>query len=84
MKTKRVVFFTMVQHPTNGWMRVGSAYSSREAAAGWLPFVRKCWRICRVRVVQCTLRLVDGVLDEKSKLVLDKKFNMDAPTEVAR
>lgn len=77
---KRAVYFTMVQHPVKGWMRVGSTYKTRESAAEWLPFVRKCWRmVCRVRVSQCTLRLVNGELDEKSKRVLDTKFNMDAP-----
>jgi hypothetical protein len=77
----QTVFFTMVNHPAKGWMRVGKAYGSRDAAREWLPFVRGAWRGMRVKVVQCTLRWINGQLDEKSRTVLDKRFNMDAPNE---
>ncbi len=78
MKTKRVVFFTMVRHPVKGWIRAGNAYGSRKAAAEWIPFVRGSWRGCKVKVSQCTLRFEDGVLCEATRQVLDKKYNLDA------
>ena len=37
---RRTVYFTMVNHPLKGWVRVGNAYSSRKTAQGWLGFVR--------------------------------------------
>lgn len=75
----RVVFFTMVRHPTRGPLRVGNAYGSRKAAADWLPFVRGSWRGCSVSISRCTLRFEGGVLSEASRRVLDEKYNMDAP-----
>lgn len=47
---RRTVYFTMVNHPLKGWVRVGNAYSSRKTAQGWLGFVRVAWRglPCRV------------------------------------
>lgn len=80
---RRTVFFTMVLHPGKGWARVGNAYATRKGATSWLPFVRGAWRGCQARVSQCTLRLENGALCEKSKRVLDKKYNLDAP-EVPR
>jgi hypothetical protein len=76
---RRVVFFTMVRHPFNGWTRVGKAFASKESAKGWVPFVRKAWRGCHTKVSQCTLIWRDGKLTPKSVKVLDEKFNMDAP-----
>lgn len=76
---RRVVFFTMVRHPVNGWTRVGKAYSTREAANGWVPFVRKAWRGLHTKISQCTLTWRDGKLTPQSVKVLDEKFNMDAP-----
>ncbi|HYE79203.1 MAG TPA: hypothetical protein VEI97_14565 [bacterium] len=76
--TTRTVFFTMVRHPVNGWIRVGNAYASRKAASGWLSFVRGAWRGCQVRVSQCTLQYVGGVLTERSRAVLDQKYNLDS------
>ena len=76
------VFFTMVEHPIDGWIRVGKAYPTRDAAKEWIGFVRRHWRFCRVRISSCTLRRVNGELDERSRQVLDKKFNMDPPTLV--
>lgn len=76
---KRTVFFTMVRHPIKGWIRAGNAYGTKKEAASWLPFVRGAWRGCYVRVSQCTLRLQNGVLCEKSKRLLDTKYNLDVP-----
>jgi hypothetical protein len=76
--TKRVLFFNMVFHPVKGWTRVGNAYSSKKAAVEWLPFVRGVWRGCRTKVSQCTIRFVDGVITEPSRLVLSEKFNLDS------
>lgn len=68
-----------------GWTRVGNAYARKEYARDWLPFIRASWRyLFRVRVSQCTLRLVDGVPDERSRLVLDRKFNLDVPGPQAK
>lgn len=80
-ETSRAVYFTMVLHPAQGWTRVGPARPTREDAAGWLKFVRGAWRGCRVKVSRLTLRYVDGVLDQRTLSVLDKKFNMDPPTQ---
>ena len=80
----RRVWFTMVLHPAKGWMRAGKAYGSRKAAREWVPFVRVAWRGLRVKVSQCTLRWVNGQLDERSRRTLDEKFNMDAPNAELR
>jgi len=75
--TKRRVYFTMVDHPVKGWIRVGPAYPTRDVAASWLPFVSGAWKVCGARVAQFTARWVDGELDERSVRTLDQKFNMD-------
>lgn len=73
----RTVFFLMIDHPIKGWTRVGNAHATRETAASWRPFVRASWRgICRVKVSQFTARFVDGKLSERSREVLDKKYNL--------
>lgn len=77
--TTRRVFFTMVRHPITGWTRVGNAYATRNGAHGWLSFVSAAWRGLPTRVAQCTLRFLDGVLDERSRRVLDEKFNLGPP-----
>ena len=77
--TTRRLFFTMVRHPVTGWMRVGNAYATRKGAQGWLSFVRAAWRGLPARVSQFTLRFVDGALDERSRRVLDEKFNLEPP-----
>lgn len=74
---KRTLFFTMVLHPINGWIRVGKAYPSRASASEWMPLVRGKWRGFRTKIAQCTIRLVDGKPCEKSRKVLDVKFNLD-------
>ncbi len=78
---KRTVYFTMVRHPVDGWIRVGNAYNTRKGAQSWLPFVRASWRVCKVRVSQFTIKLINGGMDERSKRVLSEKFNMDPPGE---
>ncbi len=75
---KRTVFFTMVLHPKSGWTRVGNAYGSRHAATEWLPFVRGAWRGLRAKVSQCTLYFEGGKVCEKSRMLLDSKYNMTA------
>ncbi len=77
----RRVWFTMIMHPATGWTRVGRAYASRNSASEWIPFVRGAWRGLQTKVAQCTLRWVNGQLDDKSRRTLDKKFNMDAPNK---
>ncbi len=74
---KRTIFFTMVRS-SSGWVRVGPAYPSREAAREWLPFVRGSWRGCAAKIAQCTIRLDGGKVCEKSRRVLNEKFNMDS------
>ena len=73
---KRILFFTMIAHPVKGWTRVGNAYGSRKAATGWLPFIRGAWRGCRAKVSQCTLFFDNGAICEKSKRLLDTKYNL--------
>lgn len=73
------VYFNMILHPiTEQWIRVGNAFSSSQEAKKWIPCVRKRWRICKVRVSSCNLVYKDGLLTDKSKELLDKKYNMDA------
>ena len=76
------VFFTMVNHPRYGWIRVGKAYASSQAAREWVPFVRSYWRGLRTKVVSCSLRFVDGKLTAASAKKLDVKFNMSPPDEL--
>ncbi len=74
---ERTVFLTMVSHP-NGWVRVGNAYPSREAATDWVPFVRSAWRGLKTKVEACKLTFVDGKLTDESRQLLDQKFNLDS------
>lgn len=76
------VYFTMIEHPFNGWIRVGKAYGTRKTAQEWLPFVRKAWRGLRGKVSSCSLTWRDGKLDAASVKRLDS-FNMDAPDDTA-
>ena len=76
---RRRVYFTMVLHPIDGWIRVGKAYNARETAKGWLGFVRAAWRGCRVKVLSCQLTWSDGKLNAEYIERLDVQFNMDAP-----
>ena len=78
----RRVFFTMVQHPKYGWMRVGKAYASAQSAREWVPFVRSYWRGLRTKVVSCSLRFVAGKLTAASAKKLDVKFNMAPPDKL--
>ena len=75
---KRTVFFTMVMHPLKGWTRVGNAYPTRKLAGEWVPFVRAAWKGLRVKVSQCTVYLENGKVSEKSRRLLDTKYNLDA------
>jgi hypothetical protein len=79
MITTRRVFFLMVDHPLRGKIRVGPAYSDRESAASWRPFVRRAWHGCRTTISTCTLRWIDGSMDASSVALLDQKYNMSAP-----
>lgn len=75
---KKTVFFTMVMHPVNGWIRVGNAYPSRKSANDWMPFVRGAWRGLRAKVSQCTVQFEGERMCEKSRRLLDVKYNLDA------
>jgi hypothetical protein len=81
MSEKKTVYFTMVYHPGQGWTRVGNAFGSRKAAQSWVPFVRDFWRGLKTKVSQLTLRMHNGELSAKTLHILDKKFNLDAPTK---
>ena len=78
---KRRLYFTMVHHPINGRIRVGSACAAVSDARYWLPIVRRAWRGLRVTMAQCTLVWHDGVLTAKSVETLDRQFNMLPPGE---
>lgn len=75
---KRTLFFIMVLHPVDGWIRVGKPYASRAAATEWLPIVRGSWRYMRTKIAQLTVALVNGKPTEKFRRILDQKFNIDA------
>ena len=75
---KRTFFFLMVLVPTKGWTRVGNAYRSKEVASSWIDFVSACWHGLRTRVSKCTLTWRNGKLDDRSRRILDKKYNMDS------
>lgn len=77
MSERKTVYFTMVCHPANGWIRVGSAYEKKATAASWVRFVKAAWHGQPVRVKACTLQYVGGKLTEASKRLLDQKFNID-------
>ena len=77
VKPQKKLFFIMVHHPVNGWIRATSAYASKAAANEWKPFVRYAWRFCPVKVSQFTARFVDGKLDPRSREVLGKKYNLE-------
>ena len=79
---RRRIYFTMIEHPYRGWIRVGPSYGKRATAKGWLPFVRRSWHGLRGKVLSCPLVWRDGRLDEKSVRLLDS-FNMDAPEDSA-
>ena len=79
---RRRVYFTIIDHPYRGWIRVGAAYGKRETAKGWLPFVRRSWRGLRGKVLSCQLVWRNGKLDDKSVRLLEA-FNMDAPDDSA-
>jgi hypothetical protein len=76
--TKRTFFFTMVNHPAKGWIRAGRAYPTKKIASSWLSFVRGAWRGLPVKVSQCTVYFEQGQICEKSKHILDIKYNLDA------
>lgn len=78
VKTKKTIYFTMVLHPINGWIRAGKPYSDKQSAKDWLPFVKGAWRGCRAKVVPLTIKYVDGVITKETSEILDKKFNLDA------
>jgi len=75
---KQIVYFIMIKHPCNGWIRVGKVYSEKETAKGWVSFVKKAWHGLPAKILQCRLTYIDGILDKKSNEKLDK-FNIDPP-----
>jgi len=78
-KRKVRVFFTMVNHPVNGWMRVGHAYNDKKAASEWIPFVRSAWRGLHTKVSSCTLTFNGSHLTPESQKKLLCKFSMTPP-----
>ena len=75
---KRTLFFTMVSSRNGKWIRVGNAYNSRKQAEIWLPFVKGFWVGRSVKVSQCTVKIENGQVCEKSIRLLDSKYNIDA------
>ena len=75
------VWFIMVHHPVEGWMRAGKAYGSKESATGWVQFVSRAWKGLRTKVEPCDLTYVDFKMDAESVKILSDKFNMDPPDE---
>lgn len=81
MKETKTVYFIMVLHPTNGWIRHGQPYRNKDAAKSWLSFVSEACGGRRTEVESCKLTYIDGNLDNESINLLDEKFNMDAPAK---
>ena len=75
---KRTLFFTMVSLQDGKWTRVGNAYNSRKQAQSWLSFVKSFWGGRSVKLSQCTVKIENGQVCEKSKLLLLQKYNLDA------
>lgn len=72
------VYFLMAHHGGTP-VRVGQAYATREAAAGWRRFVSKA-RHARVTIERFDFeRGPDGTLDPKAQRRLDRRYNMDPP-----
>ena len=82
MTEKRTVYFIMLDHPTQGQIRVGPSYATRECAKSWVHFVQAANRgMGRVSVVRFSFRLVDRKMSAKDLEILSRKFNMDPPGE---
>ena len=79
MSEKIKVFFVMIQHPEEGWMRVGVQHPTKDSAQSWLSFARAGWANWPGRVSQFTAEIVDGKLTERSRKILDQKYNMSTP-----
>ena len=79
MSTKRRFFFLMIDHPSGKQIRVGPAYSTREQALSWKPFVSAAWKGCRVSVSAATFTFCNGAMDAQSVRILNDKYNMDPP-----
>ena len=74
----RQVWFNMVKTPT-GWMRVGNAFGSKEAAEDMLDLIVRGYYLGReIKAEPLDLNYVDGRLDEQTVRILDEKFNLDA------
>jgi hypothetical protein len=78
---KKICWFTMVNHPERGWIRVGNAYVSHNEARAWFGVVSGAWKGLRVKASRCTVTLVDRELDAASKKVLSEKYNLDPPAK---
>lgn len=57
MSERKTVFFTMVCHPTNGWVRVGNAYEQKAIASCWVQFGKAARHGLPVRVVRVDVSL---------------------------
>jgi len=68
----------MVSLQDGKWTRVGNAYNSRKQAQSWLSFVKNFCGGRSVKVSQCTVKIENGQVCEKSKLLLLQKYNLDA------
>lgn len=75
------VFFTMIW---NGvvWVRIGSAYRSKECAHSWLGFAKAAHLSGRGKVVRLMVPIISpGKTTERVKQILDRKFNMDVESK---
>ena len=79
MKEKKTIYFIMVLHPLNGWLRNGNAYLTRDEAKEWVPFVRRYWKGLKTKIAPFTYTMIDGKMSDKSKAILDKKFTLEPP-----
>lgn len=78
------VFFLMVDHPLDGWTRVGPPRRTKSEAQGWLAFVKAAWNGQRTRVACCSLRRgKDGRLTAATVRRLSLRFSCDVGGKVS-
>lgn len=79
MPKSHTVYFTMIDNPVSGWMRVGKAYALRATAEFSLPIARAGHHNWPGRVEAFTFTLDAGVMDPKDQRILRERYNMDPP-----
>lgn len=79
MPKSHTVYFTMINNPVSGWMRVGKAYALPATAEFWLAIEQARNHGWPGKVEAFTFTMDAGVMDPKDQRILSEKFNMDPP-----